>query len=244
MVWAALALGILMALAGAVHAFAASTAAPSVTATAAPTIAATPIGAPAPTSSATASATPSAASNHSVNSIVSAINPKETPGVIALLQTTDGSERNPDNWVVRVYKSHHQLVVFYKGRLYRSYRAVFGRNLDTSAKVFAGDRRTPEGAYFIISKYPSRRWRYFLKLNYPNMIDLSRFEELRAAHEIPTVGGRHADAGGAIGIHGTDVPVLNEGNVNWTTGCISVDNGAIDELEALLPVGTLVVIEP
>jgi lipoprotein-anchoring transpeptidase ErfK/SrfK len=249
---ATLALGIFIAFAGAVNAFAASTAAAGVAATATPAIVAAPSQAPAPTSSATPSATPTvtatqqptAASNQSVHPLAPAINPKVTPGVIALLQTTDGSERNPDNWVVRVYKSHHQLVVFYKGRLYRSYRAVFGRNLDTSAKVFAGDRRTPEGSYFIISKHPSRRWRYFLKLNYPNMIDLSHFEELRAAREIPAAVGHEADAGGAIGIHGTDVPVLNEGNVNWTTGCISVDNGAIDELEALLPVGTLVVIKP
>ncbi len=169
----------------------------------------------------------------------SPVNPGRTPGVIALLQTNDGSERDPGNWIVRVYKSHHRLEVWYKGRFYRSYRAVFGRNLDTSAKLFAGDRRTPEGSYLIISKYPSRRWRYFLRLNYPNIIDLSRFEELRAAHEIAV-----AEAGGSIGIHGTDVPMLNEGNINWTTGCISVDNGAIDELEALLPVGTTVVIKP
>jgi len=170
----------------------------------------------------------------------SPVNPNHTPGVIALLQTSDGSERDPASWSVKVYKSQHRLDVFYKGRLYRSYRAVFGRNLDTSAKLFAGDRRTPEGSYLIISKYPNRRWRYFLRLNYPNMIDLSRFEELRAAHEIPAVG----NPGSSIGIHGTDVPMLNDGRINWTTGCISVDNGAIDELEALLPVGTLVVIKP
>lgn len=169
----------------------------------------------------------------------SPINPGRTPGVIALLQTNDGSERDPGNWIVRIYKSRHRLEVYYKGRFYRGYRAVFGRNLDTSAKLFAGDRRTPEGSYLIVSKYPSRRWRYFLRLNYPNVTDLSRFEELRAAHEIAAL-----DAGGSIGIHGTDVPMLNEGNINWTTGCISVDNGAIDELEALLPVGTTVVIKP
>jgi murein L,D-transpeptidase YafK len=144
------------------------------------------------------------------------------------------------SWTVKIYKSKHLLEVFYKGLFYRSYRAVFGRNLDTSAKLFAGDRRTPEGNYLIISKYPSRRWRWFLRLNYPNMIDLSRYDELRAAHEIPTVDGHEPNPGGSIGIHGTDVPMLNEGDINWTTGCISVDNSAVDELDSLLPVGTLV----
>ena len=200
---------------------------------------------PAPAAAAQPSAknTPGAAAVGNSAAPASPINPNATPGVLALLQTTDDSARNPVNWSVRVYKSRHLLEVYYKGRFYRSYRAVFGRNLDTSAKAFAGDRRTPEGNYLIISKYPSRRWRWFLKLNYPNMIDLSRYEELRAAHEIPTVAGRPANAGGSIGIHGTDVPMLNEGNINWTTGCISVDNGSVDELEALLPVGTLVVIK-
>lgn len=167
-----------------------------------------------------------------------------TPGVVALLNTKDGSERDPLNWSVIVYKSAHRLEVHYKGQFYRSYRAVFGRNLDTSAKRYAGDRRTPEGDYLIIRKYPSRRWRWFLKLNYPNAIDMQHYAELRAAREIPVYGGREASTGNAIGIHGSDVPILNAGNVNWTTGCISVDNSSIDELEALLPVGTLVVIKP
>jgi len=33
-----------------------------------------------------------------------------------------------------------------------------------------------------------------------------------------------------LGIHGTDLPILNSGNVDWTTGCISVDNDDISEL--------------
>ncbi len=61
---------------------------------------------------------------------------------------------------------------------------------------------------------------------------------------MPHFRGRAISEGDGIGIHGTDEPILNAGKVNWTTGCISVDNGAIDELEALLPVGTLVVIKP
>ncbi len=232
----------------------ATAATPGVTATVtrgaasiAPAAAPDPVRPPAPA----AAAQPSARSTRGVAAVggnspapAAPTNPNRTPGVIALLQTTDGSEREALSWSVKVYKSQHKLEVYYKGRFYRSYRAVFGRNLDTGAKVFAGDRRTPEGNYLIISKYPSRRWRWFLRLNYPNMIDLTRYEELRAAHEIPVVAGHEANAGGSIGIHGTDVPMLNDGNINWTTGCVSVDNGAVDELEALLPVETLVVIKP
>jgi len=32
--------------------------------------------------------------------------------------------------------------------------------------------------------------------------------------------------------------------INWTSGCISVDNAAIDDLDTILPLGTLVIIRP
>jgi lipoprotein-anchoring transpeptidase ErfK/SrfK len=50
--------------------------------------------------------------------------------------------------------------------------------------------------------------------------------------------------GGRIGIHGSDEPVLNRGNINWTTGCISVDDEDVEELKRLLPTGTVVIIKP
>ena len=39
-------------------------------------------------------------------------------------------------------------------------------------------------------------------------------------------------------------PELNRGDVNWTTGCISVDDEDFEELKRLLPKGTLVIINP
>jgi murein L,D-transpeptidase YafK len=174
----------------------------------------------------------------------SAAKNQSTEGMIALRDTKDPAiVRSPYSWSVMVYKSQHRLVVYYRGHLYKEYHAVFGRNLDLGTKLWSGDRRTPEGAYTIIAKRLNRRWRYFLKLDYPNDVDRARYEQLIADGEVPRFQGRAISEGDGIGIHGTDEPILNTGNVNWTTGCISVDDGAIDELEALLPVGTLVVIE-
>jgi murein L,D-transpeptidase YafK len=147
---------------------------------------------------------------------------------------------DPFNWVVHAYKSQHRLEVYFKGHLYKSYHAVFGRSLAAGAKLWAGDRRTPEGNYLIIGKRRSMRFGWFLHLNYPNEQDHERFEQSRATHVIPA----SADEGGQIGIHGTDSPYLNVADVNWTTGCISVDNSDIRELARLLPVGTLVIINP
>ena len=48
---------------------------------------------------------------------------------------------------------------------------------------------------------------------------------------------------GAVGIHGSDKPGLNARGVDWTWGCISLQNADIDDLARLVPVGTLVLIE-
>ncbi|MDO8433253.1 MAG: L,D-transpeptidase [Candidatus Binatus sp.] len=167
-----------------------------------------------------------------------------TPGQIAYRATRDASYIDPINWSVTIWKKRHQLIVYYKGRLFKTYHAVFGRSFDPGTKLWEGDRRTPEGVYAIIEKHQSRRWLCFLKLNYPNEIDRRRYEQLRDGGIVPAEDGSPIGAGGRIGIHGTDNPILNKGNVNWTTGCISVENQIIVELNKLLPVGTVVIIKP
>jgi murein L,D-transpeptidase YafK len=147
---------------------------------------------------------------------------------------------DPFNWSLQVFKSRHRTEVYFKGRLFRVYHAVFGRGRLGGAKQWEGDSRTPEGAYLITEKRRSRRFDWFLKLNYPNGSDQERFARLRLAHEI--TAGIHE--GGQVGIHGTDSPYLNVSDVNWTLGCISVANSDIEEVARLLPVGTLVVINP
>lgn len=168
-----------------------------------------------------------------------------SPGVVLFDNTHDDSPLDPTNWAVNICKTKHQLTVYYKGRLFKIYDAVFGRNLDNGAKEWEHDRRTPEGVYSIIAKYPSDRFKWFLRLNYPNLVDRVRYETMRINGVVPVDGqGRESQVGGAIGIHGTDVPILNEGHINWTTGCISVSNHDIDDLDRLLPVGTVVIIKP
>ena len=155
-------------------------------------------------------------------------------------QAIDGSRFDPFNWAVHVYKSRHRIELYYKNQLFKTYHAVFGRSRLDGGKVWEGDSRTPEGAYLIIAKRRSARFRWFLKLNYPNATDQARFAELRARHKIPS----RSREGSLVGLHGTDSPILNIEDVNWTLGCISVDNADISEMAALLPVGTLVVINP
>ncbi|HLX36280.1 MAG TPA: L,D-transpeptidase family protein, partial [Candidatus Binataceae bacterium] len=137
---------------------------------------------------------------------------QRTPGSILFDQTRDDSALDPTNWSVSVFKHRQALIVYFKGRLFHQYDAVFGRALDLGAKQWAQDRRTPEGVYTIIEKYHSARFRWFLRLNYPNLVDRVRYETQRVNGVVPVDGdGKSPTVGSAIGIHGTDVPILNAG---------------------------------
>jgi hypothetical protein len=167
-----------------------------------------------------------------------------TPGQLLFKATRDISFMDPLSWSVSIFKKRHQLILYYKGRMFKNYRAVFGRSFEPGTKLWEGDRRTPEGVYTIVEKHPSRRWDWFLTLNYPNLLDRRRYEELRDGGAVPSEDGHPLGVGSKIGIHGTDEPLLNKGNINWTTGCISVDDEDVEELKRLLPDGTVVIIKP
>lgn len=183
-----------------------------------------------------------ARSTSNSDGVVSAVSPALSPGGRLYKEATQAEIDDPLNWSVMVYKSHHELVVYFKGRLFKRYSAVFGRAFSAGPKEWAEDRRTPQGVYKIIDKYPSARFRWFLLLNYPNIVDRERYRRLRLDHDVPRLDGHVLPIGGDVGIHGTNAPILNKGLVNWTTGCISVSNRAIAQLARLLPIGTLVII--
>jgi murein L,D-transpeptidase YafK len=113
-----------------------------------------------------------------------------------------------------------------------------------------GDRRTPEGDYFVCFKNPKSRFHLSLGLNYPNAADAAR------ALAAGTISREDADAiqdaerevrqppwktalGGEIFIHGG----LGEGNVD-TAGCIGVTDAAIEVLFPMVELGTPVRILP
>ncbi len=152
--------------------------------------------------------------------------------------------RAQGNWEAIAYKSRHELAGYFKGRWLKRYAAVFGSNFQAGTKLWEGDRRTPEGTYTVVAKYPSRRWNYFLLLNYPNTQDRINYQRLQRAGLVATANGVVRSEGGSIGIHGTDQRLLNERKLDWTAGCISVDNRAIAELYRLLPVGAAITIRP
>ncbi len=144
-------------------------------------------------------------------------------------------------YFVVVRKSCRTLDVYRYGDRLMSHPAVFG--LRSGTKVHEGDLRTPTGLYMIVDKSWHPRWHWFLLLDYPNLQDVHRYWLAMESGDLPGRGDRYAGVGGAVGIHGTDKPGLNERGVDWTWGCISIANDAIDEVAAVVPEGTLVLIE-
>jgi L,D-peptidoglycan transpeptidase YkuD (ErfK/YbiS/YcfS/YnhG family) len=129
-----------------------------------------------------------------------------------------------------VSKLERRLAVYKNGKLVRTFEVGLGFN-GLADKRFAGDNATPEGRYTIIRKIPSSLYYKALLIDYPNDEDRRLFAREKSRGAIP----RSASIGGMIEIHGG-------GQDSLTRGCISLDNARMDELYALVPVGTPITI--
>jgi len=131
-----------------------------------------------------------------------------------------------DRLVIR--KGDRRLEVFEGERLVRTYQVAIGGGGE-GAKVYAGDRRTPEGEYRVDRRHVSRSFHRFLHISYPNAADLRRYRQARATGAVPAAAG----IGSAIGIHGSTRGLsllAPNARWSWTDGCIAVSNPEIEEL--------------
>lgn len=97
-------------------------------------------------------------------------------------------------------------------------------------KAFQGDGRTPEGAYLIDRKNPDSLYHLSLGISYPNSRDIAFARRYGKS------------AGGDIFIHGTPDPFSDE--EDWTWGCIAVTNREMEDIYAMVKVGTPIYIYP
>ena len=135
---------------------------------------------------------------------------------------------------VLVDKSDRLLVVFGQGREMRRYTGLQFGDAPLGHKRFEGDERTPEGRYTIDYRNPRSSYHLSLHISYP---DASDSDYARARGRSP---------GGAIFIHGQPNRLAEGYRVegDWTDGCIALSNAEIEELWALVPDGTPIVIRP
>ena len=91
-------------------------------------------------------------------------------------------------------------------------------------KQVEGDGKTPEGAYFIDQKNPNSSFYLSIGISYPNEADRAK---ARAMGDSP---------GGDIFIHGT--PKRFHRDPDWTWGCIAVKDREMEDIYAMVNVGT------
>lgn len=115
--------------------------------------------------------------------------------------------------------------------LQRSYNVELGFT-PRGDKNQQGDGRTPEGTYFIDRRNENSAYHLSLGISYP---DVNDWAEARA---------KGVDPGGDIFIHGGPTNLRNRFKRDWTAGCISVTDREIEEIWAMVPLGTPISIRP
>lgn len=143
-----------------------------------------------------------------------------------------------------ISKSRRRLELYSGGRVVRVYRVGLGLD-PVNDKVRQGDRRTPEGSFYIFIKNPKSSFYLSLGLSYPDIEDAERGlrEGLisRAQHNQIVRAIRRRERppqntalGGDIFIHG------NGSHSDWTWGCVALDDKDMKELFEAVPVKTRV----
>lgn len=128
---------------------------------------------------------------------------------------------------IRVYKSKHRMDLISQGRVIKSYRVMLGRG-GNKPKRKQGDNLVPEGKYIIDYKNPDSQFYKSLHISYPNEEDKRRASEAGV------------EPGGDIMIHGypnKPKPLFKFLKkmgliklVDWTAGCVAVDDGEMEEI--------------
>lgn len=158
-----------------------------------------------------------------------------------------------------IWKSHYT-VTLYKGETpVKTYRAVFGKGYQDGDKRMEGDRRTPEGEFYICTMNHSKRFYKFMGLSYPGLRHAEYGIQSRTISPVEytmikkAIEGRRQPPwetrlGGAVGLHGIMPDAENAQRryvgANWTDGCIALDNADVDEIYTVVSLGTPVTILP
>lgn len=136
--------------------------------------------------------------------------------------------------VLVVDKIAHSCKLYNNGKLVKEYKVELGKNW-IGDKNHQGDKATPEGMYQVTRKLQPQQTKYHkaLLLNYPNKDDQQRYRENIDKGHI----SQATPIGGLIEIHG-------EGGkgIDWTDGCIALQNQDMDDLFSYAEAGMEVLI--
>lgn len=138
----------------------------------------------------------------------------------------------PEVTSVVVNKGARNMYLLHNEEILEEYRFGLGFAPDGDKKI-RGDGKTPEGTYYIDRRNPNSAFHLSLGISYPNAADIA---EARALGKEP---------GGDIFIHGqpnlfADRKTAKKRGEDWTAGCIAVKNKEIEQIFAMVRVGTVI----
>ncbi len=154
----------------------------------------------------------------------------------------------PPNRKMVVYKRARKLQLYSGELLLAEFPVALSPN-PVGTKHREGDRKVPEGDYYICEKHRSRRFHLFMGLSYPSIPDADRglrqglitpaqAQTIRSAIQSGQCPPWNTPLGGAIGLHGGGT------GRDWTLGCIALSDHDIEVLYLLMSVGDPVRILP
>jgi murein L,D-transpeptidase YafK len=137
-------------------------------------------------------------------------------------------EEIPKVTQVLVQKEDRKLFLFSGKDIVRSYDVDLGFAPE-GHKTTQGDGRTPEGLYYIDRKNDQSQFYLSVGISYPNPKDRAQ------------AARRGVSPGGDIFIHGEATQAARSGT-DWTAGCIALPDRLMDEIFALVDIGTPIMI--
>lgn len=135
----------------------------------------------------------------------------------------------PEITHVYVEKANRRMMLLHGNEIVKMYNIDLGFAPE-GHKQFEGDGRTPEGTYLIDRRNPNSAYYLSLGISYPNTIDYAFAKQ----------AGR--SAGGNIFLHGR--ANKDNGQRDWTAGCIAVTDAEMYEIYSMVRTGTPITIKP
>lgn len=162
--------------------------------------------------------------------------------------TTDRSLLKLTSPRIVVKKAERRLFLYDGNKLVKTYRIGLGLS-PKGDKVRQGDRRTPEGDFYIFTRNDKSAFYLSLGVSYPNathadrglrdgLITKSQHDAIMRALKLKKTPPQNTALGGDIYIHGRGA------SSDWTWGCVALEDNDIRELFDIATVGTPVTILP
>jgi murein L,D-transpeptidase YafK len=141
--------------------------------------------------------------------------------------------------VLVVLKVDRRMGLYSEGALAGCWEVGLAYDYNEGHKLVRGDLRTPEGWY----RTSDKPWSQFygaIAVHYPGvadarrglkdgLIDQAQHDAIVEAHRLGKKPPQNTRLGGEILVHG------GGGEVDWTLGCVALDNGELDTLREQLP---------